>query len=258
MLQVLLFFVLGAIAGSFVAAWVWRTKHRISIAKGRSRCPNCRLDIRWYDNIPIASYLLLKGRCRDCHKPISAQYPVVEFATGVLFAMLYLYFVPNSAMSWVNLLLWCIGSIFLIAAFVYDLKYMQLPDKFSLPTIGIATVLLTIVWATQGWPSVWPRLVATFVFTGIYLALWFFSKGKALGGGDVRLAIILGLLLPVSQLLVAVFVAYLAGALTGVVLIVIKHMKRTTKVPLAPFLIGGLYFGLFFGATIVSWYLNLI
>lgn len=257
-IYILLLFVLGLAMGSFVNAWVWRTKEGKSIAKGRSMCPDCKHQLSALDNIPVIGYLLLRGKCRYCNKPISIQYPLVEIITSLLFVAVYLYFSPSNLYMWMQVVAWCVVTVLLVAAFVYDLRWMILPDKFTLPTVAIAIVLL-VVQATQfGIASIYAQLIATLIFTGIYLAIWVLSKGKLLGGGDIRLALLMGLLLTVPQLLVAVFVAYVVGAIVGVTLIAVRLKKRTDAVPLAPFLIFGLYFGLFFGNQISSWYLSLI
>lgn len=256
--MILIFFTVGIALGSFVNAWVWRTKEGKSVAKGRSMCPDCKHQLSARDNIPVISYLLLKGRCRYCDKTISIQYPLVEIITSLLFVALYVYFSPSDAYMWIQLLAWCVATVLLVAAFVYDLRWMILPDKFTLPVIAIGIGLLVLQSIQFGVSSIYAQLIATLIFTGLYIAIWVLSKGKLLGGGDIRLALLMGLLLSVPQLLVGVFVAYTVGALVGVLLIAIKLKKRTDAVPLAPFLIFGLYFGLFFGNQISSWYLSMI
>lgn len=255
---VTIFFIIGLCFGSFVNAWVWRTKVGKSVAKGRSMCPDCKHQLSAIDNIPLVSYLLLKGKCRYCKKPISIQYPLVELITALLFVALYLYFAPINTYQWFQLVAWCVITVLLVAAFVYDLRHMLLPDKFTLPVVVIAVILLIAQAVQFGISSIYAQLIATLIFAGLYLAIWVLSKGKLLGGGDIRLAVLMGLLLSVPQLLVAVFVAYMVGAILGVLLIAFKFKKRTDAVPLAPFLIFGLYFGLFFGNQISSWYLSMI
>jgi leader peptidase (prepilin peptidase)/N-methyltransferase len=257
-LMIVIFFAVGIALGSFVNAWVWRTKEGKSVAKGRSMCPDCKHQLSARDNIPVISYLLLKGRCRYCNKPISIQYPLVELITSLLFVALYMYFSPSNPYMWIQLLAWSVATVLLVSAFVYDLRWMILPDKFTLPVIAIAIGLLVLQAIQFGISSIFAQIVATLIFAGLYLAIWVLSKGKLLGGGDIRLALLMGLLLTVPQLLVGVFVAYTVGALVGVLLIAIKLKKRTDAVPLAPFLIFGLYFGLFFGNQISSWYLSMI
>ncbi len=255
-IYLLVVFILGLIVGSFINAWVWRVRHNKSIVIGRSQCPKCNHRLAAKDLVPLVSFAWLKGKCRYCKQKISWQYPIVELANGLLFVAIVYYFQPNSLISTITTILWCLATVFLISAFVYDLKYMQLPDRFMLPAIGIGVILLFVNAITYGLSTVVAQIIATAVFAGFYLALWLFSKGRLLGGGDIRIAVVMGLMLTVPQLLVALFVAYLVGAIAGVVLIATKNKKRTSKVALAPFLIGGLYFGLFFGSQIATWYLS--
>jgi len=249
-------FVLGLIVGSFANVLVLRTQKGESIVSPGSHCPNCHEPLKWQDNIPVFSYLLLKGKCRYCHKLISWQYPVVEAAVAMLFVSLYAYFTPGDVFGWLVLILWWIATVLLVAAFVYDLRWYELPDQFTLPVIGIAVLLLIFAASQNGLQSIVPQLIATVIYTGIYFALYILSKEKFLGGGDIRLAVLMGLLLSVSQLLVGVFVAYLSGALAGLLFIALGRKNRTDRIPFAPFLIFGLYFGLFFGSQISAWYLS--
>jgi len=217
-------------------------------------CPHCQHQLSWQDNIPLLSFAILRAKCRYCKKPISWQYPLVELAGGGLFAALYWHFGPSSGYGWLELGLWCLATVFLLSAFVYDLRWMLLPDRFTAPVIALGLLLLALAGANNGWASVLPQLLAAVVFGSMYFGLWFFSGGRLLGDGDIRLALAMGLLLLVPQLFVAVLVAYVVGALVGVYLMVKKGKARTTAVPMGPFLIFGLYFGLFFGTQIASWY----
>lgn len=131
---------------------------------------------------------------------------------------------------------------------------MVLPDRFTLPAVAIGAMLVTINSVENGAKSIEPQLVATTVFVLIYFGLWFFSKGKYLGDGDIRLAAVMGLLLTLSQLIVGVFVAYILGALIGIYLISKRNKKINSAIPMGPFLIFGIYFGLLFGSQVASWY----
>lgn len=243
--------------GSFVNAWLYRTHEHKSIVKGRSECPHCHKQIAWYDNIPVLSYLLLKAKCRYCHKLISAQYPLVEAATGILFASLWLYFRPTTEVGWYELLLWLLVTVFMAAAFVYDLRYMILPDRFMLPALSFALIYVFFLTIKVDQVAVW-RLVDAAVFAGIYFLVWLFSKGKWIGDGDIRLAAIIGLMLSLPQLLIGVFAGYLIGSAIGMYLLVSGRAKRGSVIALGPFLIVGLYIGLFWGQQIANWYLQLI
>lgn len=256
---ILLFVVLmGVVFGSFINAWVWRTSHDLSVAKGRSKCPNCSHSLAWYDLVPVLSYVFLRGKCRYCHKHISAQYPLVEACTGVLFAVLYIFASPATLYTWIQLVLLLAISILLISAFVYDAKYMLLPEKFMLPAIALGIASIGLKAFEYGWDSMVPQLIGIGVAVLAYTALWYFSSGKWLGAGDIRIVAIMGLLLEPKQLIVALFFSYLVGAIYGVYVLRRSSKKRGVRVPFGPFLIIGLYIGLFAGNAIANWYLGLL
>ncbi len=250
-------FVLGLCMGSFVNAWVWRTHTHKSIVYGRSECPWCHHQLAWYDNVPLVSYLLLRGKCRSCHKPISVQYPLVELALGMLFAGLLWHFQPTSPLLWSQLIIWLVITVLVSAAFVYDLFYMVLPDRFMLPAIvlGLGYVVLLSTKVDHG--ELW-RLAAAGAFAGVYLVLWLVSRGRWIGDGDIRLAVVLGLMLTAAQLIIGVFAGYLVGSAVGIYLLVRGSKKRGDAIPLGPFLIIGLYVGLFWGQQLATWYLHLV
>lgn len=254
----IIFFILGLIFGSFINAWVWRTENDLSVAKGRSICPKCKHKLAWYDLMPVLSYTFIRGKCHYCKAKISLQYPVVELATGLLFVAQYLLFRPAEANQWVSLIIYLILSVLLVSAFLYDAKHMELPEKYTLPAValGLLNIGLIIYW--RGIDSVSSQLVYMAVFLLAYIGLWYFSKGKWLGAGDIRLAAIMGLFLAPKQLLVGVFAAYLIGSIYGVYVMSRSKNKRGIKVPFGPFLIIGFYIGLFFGQVIADWYLKLL
>lgn len=251
-------FILGLIFGSFVNAWVWRTGKDISIAKGRSMCPHCKHELASQDLIPLFSYIGLKGKCRYCHKAISKQYPLVEFAMGVLFALLYLVLNPSSVYGLVQFAILLFASVLLVAASVYDAKYMELPEKFMLPAVALGLLSLGLKGYQNSWSSLAGQLVGLAVIVLLYTALWFFSKGKWLGAGDIRIAAIMGLFLAPAQLIVGLFAAYLIGAIYGVYVLRNAKSKKGIRVPFGPFLIIGFYIGLLWGAQIANWYLSFL
>ncbi len=250
--------VLGLVFGSFVNAWVWRTAHERSVAKGRSICPNCKHQLAWYDLIPVLSWVSLRGKCRYCSKHISIQYPTVEILTAILFAALYWLINPITVIVWLELILLLAITVLLMAAFVYDARYMLLPEKFMLPAAGLGVMYLGLQALNLGWLALGPQLIALAIVLMLYTALWYFSKGKWLGAGDIRIVAVMGLLLAPKQLIVGLIAAYVIGAAWGVYLILAKDKTRKSKMAFGPFLIIGLYFGLFFGLQIANWYLSLI
>ena len=250
----------GLVLGSFINAWVWRTSQDTSVAEGRSKCPHCKHQLAWYDLLPVVSYLTLAGKCRYCHKPISTQYPMVELATSALFVLLYLSALPQGLYAWTQFGLLLGISVLLVAGFVYDAKYMLLPDKFMLPAICLAVVALGLKALTNGWSTLAPQLVGLGLAVAAFTALWYFSRGKWLGAGDIRLIIVMGLLLEPKALVVGIFVAYLLGAIYGIFVLqrLKPHQRRRVMVPFGPFLILGLYFGLLLGTKVADWYLSLL
>ncbi len=256
-----MFGLIGVVMGSFCNAWAIRLLKGESIAKGRSKCPKCHHQLAWYDNVPLLSYIILWGKCRYCKKPISAQYPIVELASGLLFAGLYLHFLPTTTQGWVILVLWCLLSVFLIASFVTDWIELVLPDNYTVPAIIVSLLIALAVSFIPGQGIVWSillqRIIQLGIFVGIYCALYYGSKGKLIGDGDIRLAAVLGLALALPQLLVAVFATYVIGAAIGSFCILTKLKTRKDVIAFGPFLIIGLYIGLFWGEQIARWYQHL-
>lgn len=248
--------VLGLIFGSFINAWCWRTSQGISVAKGRSKCPHCGHALAWYDLIPLFSYLFLQGKCRYCYKAISPQYPIVELATGLLFALLYYFLSPSGGYEIAQFAILLVASILLVGAFIYDAKHMELPEKFVLPAIMLGVVSIGLKAYQGGWNSLTPQLIGLMAVVVAYTALWYFSKGRWLGAGDVRLVAIMGLFLAPAQLLIGLFVAYLAGAIYGIRVLRRSKVKRGIRVAFGPFLIIGFYIGLLWGQQIANWYLG--
>jgi leader peptidase (prepilin peptidase) / N-methyltransferase len=224
-----------------------------------SRCPSCGGSIRNRHNVPVLGWLLLRGKCYDCKAPISARYPLVEAATGVLFA----------AVTWRMLAIdmpWALAAFLYLAAAglalaMIDIDVKRLPDRIVLPSYAIVAVLLTV--AALGEHDWWPLgraamgAVAMFAF---YFALAF-AYPAGMGFGDVKLAGVLGALmgyLSWSALIVATFGAFLLGAIVGVTLILASHGGRKTAIPFGPFMIGAALITVFSGGSIAHGYLRLM
>jgi len=254
---VVIFFVFGLIVGSFLNALIYRTHQKKSIFSGRSICPNCRKQLKAKDLVPIFSFLMLKGKCRYCQKPISAGYPLVELITGLTFAILYRYFLPQNLVGWLTFTLWIFTSSLLIAAFVYDLKWQILPDKLLIPAIvaGLIYILLMATIFTQ--PNILYNLLGASIVALFFFALWFVSKGRWIGDGDIRLVFLMGLLIEPSKLIVALLVGFNLAAVISLILLFTGKKKRTDRIPLGPFLIIGTFVGLLFAQPMINWYLRL-
>lgn len=238
----LIVFIFGLIVGSFLNVLIYRLPRGLSFAKSRSFCPKCKAKISWYDNIPLLSFVLIRGRCRFCKKPISVRYPAVELLTGVLFFLSYL-----SHLSFLSYLLFS-G---LIVIFFTDLKHKIIPDEIVFPLI-ILFSLRQIVLLFSLSPVTYhlsPILSALGSF-GFFLFLYLITKGKGMGFGDVKLAFLMGLVLGFPNVIFALYIAFLTGALTGVILILVGKARLKGVIAFGPFLVTGFVITLFYGQQI--------
>jgi leader peptidase (prepilin peptidase)/N-methyltransferase len=252
-------FLYGLMVGSFLNAWIWRIHTRRKITKGRSMCPHCKTTLRWFELVPVLSWLGLRGKCRSCHKSISWQYPAVELTNAGLWVALFCYLQPNDLVSWVSFGFWIALASPLIAAFVYDARWMLLPDAFMVPAVVLALAIAALDAVGSGALSaVVPRLVAGGLFAGIFFLIWYVSRGRWIGDGDIWLAGIMGLALTTTSLMVAIFVAFNLGAIIGVLLMLAHKKTRKSSIAFGPFLIIGLFTGLFWGEALLNWYLQIL
>jgi prepilin signal peptidase PulO-like enzyme (type II secretory pathway) len=266
-------FLFGLIAGSFLNALIYRLEAGDSVFRGRSYCPNCKHVLAWHDLIPLMSFFLLQGRCRYCKKRISWQYPTVELATGLLFLLSFKLQISSlnqvSSFETLNIFyLWAVLAL-LMLLFVYDLKHYILPDKIVFPAIGLALGYRIFEFLNFGFAwdlgfGIWDfKLLVNPLLAALGAALFFFvifllSRGRAMGFGDVKLALFMGLFLGWPNILVALFAAFVIGGMFGIVLILLKKKGMKSEVPFGPFLITGTLAALFWGKLLVDWYFNLI
>ena len=252
-------FIFGLIFGSFINALVWRIhKKRKWWGSERSICPNCKHRLSAKDLIPVLSWVALRGKCRYCHKPISAQYPIVELLTAFLFMISYKFFpfALSSVFGWLIFVLWLFILIILVALFVYDYKWLILPNKLVV-ALTISAVLFSIFITLQK-QSLWYLLQALFaglIFFAIFLALFQASGGKWIGGGDVKIAFALGVLAgtPINMFLL-IFLASMVGTLMVLPSLITKNLKLNSKISFGPLLIMATITVFLFGSLIISWY----
>ena len=239
-----LIFILGLIVGSFLNVVILRLRKNESIIKKRSHCLFCKRKLTWQELIPVFSFLRQKGRCLGCGKKISWQYPLVEFFTGLLFLLEFMYSAPGGLIAgWqfpyivYNLFLWTI-TCFLIVIFVYDLKYYLVADQIIYPAIIISFLFDIYLWMSSGQSSILiSSLIASLISGGFFLIIIIISKGKWMGMGDVKIGILMGLVLNVQQIFVALFLAFMIGAIVSMVLLILKKKKLKSKIPFGPFLV---------------------
>ncbi|MFI5270695.1 MAG: prepilin peptidase [Candidatus Saccharimonadales bacterium] len=266
-------FILGLIIGSFINALVWRihaqstakkgsSKKDLSILKGRSMCPNCKHVLQSYDLIPIFSWLFLRGKCRYCSKPISVQYPLVELITGIAFVFSYIYWPKHLVGTEIIIFsLWLCITSGLIALTVYDIKWMLLPSRLIYPlyVFAIALVLLTVHISNDPTKVILNYLLSSLIGGGIFYVLYQVSDGRWIGGGDVRLGWLLGLIVATpSNSVLMLSLASFIGLFITIPLLLTKRIDRKAVIPFGPFLITGCFIVVLFGTSIITWYQNLI
>lgn len=231
-------FLLGLIIGSFLNVVICRYNTGRSIARGRSCCFSCGKTLRWYELLPIASYLFQKGRCRSCKSLLSFQYVAVELLTGFLFAAVAVRLgAPFIIPDLVELGFWWIVTALLVVITVYDLRHTIIPDGFSL---FLASLGLLAFYARGAYL---PDLYFAIGVSLFFASLWYFSGGRAMGLGDAKLVFGVTLLLPLLLAISAVLASFYFGAIIGVLLILLKRKKVTfkTEIPFAPFLALGFF-----------------
>ncbi|MDQ3158673.1 MAG: prepilin peptidase [bacterium] len=261
----------GLIFGSFVNALVWRMheqedkkskvkKKDLSISHGRSMCVKCHHKLGFLDLIPVFSWLWLRGKCRYCNKEISKQYPLVELTTAALFGLSY-YFWPVhvQGLQWAVLAVWLMSLVVLMALLVYDLKWMILPNKLVAIVSGLAFVYLILQVADGGTSTLINAFFGIIVTAGVFYAIFQISKGTWIGGGDVKLAVSLGIF--AGSLLHGVlllFLASLLGSLISAPLMFYGKTKLKTRIPFGPFLIAATVIVVLFGQDMIEGYERLV
>lgn len=247
----ILIFVFGLVIGSFLNCLIWRLYSEETVL-GRSYCPKCRKQINWYDNIPVFSFLLLKGKCRSCHKKISWQYPLVELSTGLLFVLAF-YINTISIFSSLKLLFDLFLICILIIIFIFDLRFMLVPIK----TIWISALVLLVLNLFLGF-SLWQMFLTTLAGVTFFSLQYFATKGKGLGEGDIWIGGLLGIAFPSwSHFILALFLTYLIGGFIATILLIFNLKKLGSKLPLGIFLSSGALISLFFAENIMNWFFHL-
>jgi leader peptidase (prepilin peptidase)/N-methyltransferase len=236
----------GLCIGSFLNVLIYRIPLNQSISKQSSHCFSCGSKIKWYDNIPLISYIILGGKCRNCKSRISIQYPVVEFLNAFLWELLYLKY----QWSLVTLILFALVSSLLTLS-VIDEKTYEIPVCFNYFILGIG-VLYTVI-DYQNWIS---HIVGAVCISLFLFALWWFTNGKGLGFGDVKLMFTCGLVVGWK----CIIVGFLVGCIISIIIhpIRMKISKKTNKLAFGPYLSLGVYISLFIGVEFINWYLSLI
>ncbi len=247
-LEILLFylivFIFGLCFGSFFNVCTDRIPRHESVVKVRSHCESCGYTLEWYDNVPLLSYLFLRGRCRKCKTKLSVKYPLMEAVTGALFVLIFIF----HGMS-IESGIWCLASGVLLTISIIDWRTYEIP--IGLNGVLLALGLIHLVLDLKNWPD----YLIGFVSVSLLLyILYLLSKGRAIGGGDIKLMAVAGLLLGWK---LCIF-GFIAGCIIGSIVHIIR-MKVTGAehmLAMGPYLSAGLFLGMLFGDRLISAYMG--
>jgi len=241
----------GALIGSFLNVCIIRLPKEESIVWPGSHCPQCKKPIKFYDNIPLISYIFLRGKCRHCHRPISFQYPLVEGITAIGSLVLFTKFGPS-----LSYLVYFLLVSALIAITVIDLYHQIIPDVISLPGIAVGLLAsLIIPQITFSNSLVGILLGGGSLFLVATLYQWLFKR-EGMGGGDVKLLAMIGAFLGWKAVILTILLGSLIGSITGIIIILLKGKDFKYAIPFGPFLSLGAVIALFYQDEIISWYMQ--
>ena len=242
--------VLGLLVGSFLNVCIYRIPLGKTIVKGRSYCPSCGALIRWYQNIPVVSFLVLGGRCASCKTRISPIYPVVELITGLLFLAAFLKIGPT-----VDFLILAILTAVLIVISGIDLAHRIIPDGLVLFLLGLGVIQLlyqVLVLDTR-----WYVYVIGFFAASVPLLLLGLLYPDGMGGGDIKLMAAAGLILGYKLILLALFLGAIYASLYSLFLIVSRKGGLKSEIPFGPYLSAGIFTAALWGDDVLCWYLSI-
>jgi len=246
-------FVFGLCIGSFMNVCIYRVPASKSIVYPGSMCPKCGNVIRFYDNIPVLSYLWLKGRCRNCNEPISIRYPLVEIISGLFSLCVFLIF----GLSLEGIIYYVFISMLLVITFI-DIDHQIIPDALSIPGIPAGFIASFVIPSLTYMDSLLGILAGG---VSLFLVAWIYEliKGKSgMGGGDIKLLAMIGAFTGWKGVLFTIFISSAVGTLTGIIIMLRTQKGLKLAVPFGPFLSIGAIIYIFFGSQLIYWYLNLL
>jgi len=265
LVALLLFVLFGLAIGSFLNVVIYRSVHDESFVSGRSKCPHCKKQIEWYDNIPVISFLILRQKCRHCKKPISWTYPAIELITAGLFLWWYVigftfFRLTSQPFTVLQPAFWLVVGICLIIVFFADLLYGIIPDSVvaALTVLGMVYRVLLFRFHVMQPVDFWLTIAASAGASLLFFLLWYGTKGRGMGIGDIKFVFPLGLVLGWPGIALGLFLSFLYGAVISLALIAVGKKRLSQTVPFGPFLILGAVTTLLVGDQLLHWYLSLL
>ena len=248
-----LIFIFGLCIGSFLNVCIYRLPESKSIVHPRSMCPNCGALIRFYDNIPILSYVALKGKCRHCETSISFRYPVIELMSGIFAVGVFLKY----GITFETAIYYAFVAALLVITFI-DIDHQIIPDVITLPGIPIffaASFALPEITAVESILGILIGGGSLFSVAWLYHLL---TKKEGMGGGDIKLLAMMGAIIGWQGILFTIFVASAVGTVSGMLLMLKNRKTMKLAIPFGPFLAIGATAYIFFGPQLIAWYFNLL
>ncbi|MBP5489622.1 MAG: prepilin peptidase [Lachnospiraceae bacterium] len=246
-------FLFGIVIGSFLNVCIFRIPKGEDLAKRRSHCMSCGYQLRWFDLIPLFSWIILRGRCRKCHEKISIQYPIIEALNGILYVVVFLV-----CGICVESVIYCVAISALLALSVIDFRTYIIPIGFNIFILVFGAVLLLYRLTVKGMEirSAVPYIIGMFAVSVPLGILWFLSKGKAIGGGDVKLMGAAGLLVGWKLIIAALVLGCILGSIIHITRMKISKAGRVLA--MGPYLAAGITIVILFGEKLLNWYTGLI
>ncbi len=246
-----LIIVIGLVIGSFLNVCIYRIQKHVSISQPRSYCPNCKHQLKIWENIPVLSYLLLRGKCSNCNIKISLRYPLVEILTSIVFVVIYYYF--DISIESFSLIVFF--SIVIIITFI-DIDVQLIPNNLLI--ISILPIIAFILFSQSN--SYLSHISGAILLALLFLIIGYFGKliykVDSMGMGDVKYAAVIGLLLGWEKGILAFIIAFFSAAVIIVIVSMYKKLSRKQRIPFGPFLSIGCFVAFFWGTNILNWYLG--
>lgn len=246
----------GILIGSFLNVCIYRIPDELSVVTGRSHCMNCNAKLKWYELVPIFSYIFLLGKCRSCKSHISIQYPIIEALNGIMYVLVFYFYGWDSIYALLLSLVYSLTISALLVLSVIDFRTNIIPPGINifLLVMGLAAVMIKYFESSRDTDIVWSHTVGFFVISLFLLLIYYATKGRAIGGGDIKLMASAGLLLGWELVILAFFIGCILAAIIHPLRMRFSNVGRALA--FGPYLVMGIVIALFFGNQMIMWYIE--
>lgn len=248
--------VYGLLIGSFLNVCIYRIPEELSVVRGRSHCTNCNTKLKWYELVPVLSYIFLLGRCRSCKSHISIQYPIIEALNGLMYVLVFYFYGWDSIYSLLLSIVYCfvISALIVISVIDFRTNIIPLGINIFILLMGLSAVMIKYFESGRETDLVWDHTIGFFAISLFLLLIFYASKGRAIGGGDIKLMASAGLLLGWELVILAFFIGCILAAIIHPIRMRISNIGRSLA--FGPYLSMGIVLSLFFGRRMIIWYID--